>query len=264
MTKIRRYRTVLIWPCLILSVSFLSQFIYSSQIANAENQIDRYWSALTGDQQIPPVNTTAIGYVGLKFQDDLKRFVYIVNVNNIGNVTGVYIYKKGNNNGTGIAVLDLMNSDREIKQGVDKIVKETPEGKLTGTLSIGGVKKADFEGEFKGMTVSHFYKLMSNRSLYINVNTKEYPNGEIRGNSFVPMDDLFPDPSKIHWHTPMTENDKNKNKPGSIPLSVCEMDCKATISRSLNLARDQIKYGNITGALLELDIAQTALNMSRE
>ncbi|MGI8834590.1 MAG: CHRD domain-containing protein, partial [Nitrososphaeraceae archaeon] len=60
---------------------------------------------LTGDRQIPPVNTDARGYVGLKFQDDLTRFVFTVNAENIGNVTSIYLYK-GDKNQNGTVVLD--------------------------------------------------------------------------------------------------------------------------------------------------------------
>jgi hypothetical protein len=65
---------LLIFASIIIS----SQLIYSNPVVNAANQIDRYWSGLTGDRQIPPVNTDARGYVGLKFQDDLTRFVFTV------------------------------------------------------------------------------------------------------------------------------------------------------------------------------------------
>jgi hypothetical protein len=65
---------LLIFASIIIS----SQLIYSNPVVNAANQIDRYWGGLTGDRQIPPVNTDARGYVGLKFQDDLTRFVFTV------------------------------------------------------------------------------------------------------------------------------------------------------------------------------------------
>ena len=63
--------------CLIIiaMTALLAQLSYSNSIANAASQIDRYWSGLTGDRQIPPVNTDARGYVGLKFEDDLGVFV---------------------------------------------------------------------------------------------------------------------------------------------------------------------------------------------
>ena len=52
-------------PCLfiIASVVISSQIVYSYPMVNAANQIDRYWSGLTGDRQIPPVNTDARGYI---------------------------------------------------------------------------------------------------------------------------------------------------------------------------------------------------------
>jgi hypothetical protein len=50
-----------------------------------------------------------------------------------------------------------------------------------------------------GKTLSDLYKLMVNGSLFVNVYTKDHLRGEIRGNSFVPMDDLFPTPDSIRW-----------------------------------------------------------------
>jgi hypothetical protein len=161
---------------------------------NAAGQIYRYWSGLTADRLIPPVNTDARGYVGLKYQDDLSRFVFTVNAENIGNVTGINVYE--NQNGT--MVLDLMKGKRDLK--FDKrIINVTSEGKMTGTFAAGGTTKDNLQGELKGKSISDFYNLMVNGSLYVIVHTKDFPNGEIHGNSLVPMDDLFPKDSDIKW-----------------------------------------------------------------
>ena len=175
-----------------------SQLIYSNPVVNAANQIDRYWSGLMGDRQIPPVNTDARGYVGLKFQDDLTKFVFTVNAENLGNVTSIYLYK-GDKNQNGTVVLDLLKAEEELPIDDVKIVNVTSEGKLTGTLAAGGATKDDLQGELKEKSLSDFYNLMVNGSIYIIVHTKDFPNGEIRGNSFVPMDDLFPEDSRIKW-----------------------------------------------------------------
>jgi hypothetical protein len=66
---------------------------YSNPMINAAENFDRYWSVLTGDQQIPPVITNARGLVGLKFLDNFSRLVYIVNTENIGNVIDILIYE---------------------------------------------------------------------------------------------------------------------------------------------------------------------------
>jgi CHRD domain len=180
------------------SIVISSQLIYSNPVVNAVNQIDRYWSGLTGDRQIPPVNTDARGYVGLKFQDDLTKFVFTVNAENIGNVSSIYIYK-GDKNQNVTVVLDLLNAEKDHKFDATKIVDVTPRGKLTGTLAAGGVTKDDLQGELKGKSLSDFYKLMVNGSIYVIVHTIDFPNGEIRGNWFVAMDDLFPEDSNIKW-----------------------------------------------------------------
>lgn len=64
MTKKERI-FILTLPSLIViaSIVFLAQLSYSNPIVNSENQIDRYWTALTGNQQIPPVKTDALGFV---------------------------------------------------------------------------------------------------------------------------------------------------------------------------------------------------------
>jgi CHRD domain len=191
---------VITLSCLIIiaMTALLAQLSYSNFIVNAAGQIDRYWSGLTGDRQIPPVNTDARGYVGLKFDDDLGVFVFTVNAENIGNVTGIYVYK-GDKNQNGSVVLDLLKAEKERKINDIKILNVTSKGKLTGTLAAGGVTKDNLQGELKGKSLSDFYNLMVNGSLYVVVHTKDFPNGEIRGNSFVAMDDLFPKDSEIKW-----------------------------------------------------------------
>ena len=183
----------------IASIVFLAQLSYSNPIVNSENQIDRYWTALTGNQQIPLVKTDALGFVGLKFQDDLSRFVFTVNAENIGNVTGIYIYK-GKENQNGTVVLDLMKAERDLKMD-KRIINVTSEGKMTGTLTTGGITKKELQGELKDKSVSDFYNLMTNGSIYISILTKDFPKGEIRGNSFVGIDDLFPTDIGIQWKT---------------------------------------------------------------
>ena len=185
---------LLIFASIIIS----SQLIYSNPVVNAANQIDRYWSGLTGDRQIPRSQYRCSWLCGLKFDDDLGIFVFTVNAENIGNVTRIYVYK-GDRNQSGSVVLDLLKAEKERKINDIKILNVTSNGKLTGTLAAGGVTKDNLQGELKGKSLSDFYNLMVNGSLYVVVHTKDFPNGEIRGNSFVAMDDLFPKDSEIKW-----------------------------------------------------------------
>ena len=49
---------------------------------NAPENLDRFWSVLTGDQQLPPVTTDALGYVGLKLKEAGLGF-YLLLMQNI-------------------------------------------------------------------------------------------------------------------------------------------------------------------------------------
>ena len=184
-------------PLVVASVIWLFQLFSINPMLYAED-LDRYWTVLLGEKSLPPSDTDAIGYVGLKFQDDLTRLVYTVNAENIGNVTGIYIYK-GDKNQNGSIVLDLLKAEKEHGSDDPKVVNVTSEGKITGTLSIGGATKNDLQGVLKGKTLSDLHNLMVNGTLYISIHTKGFPQGEIRGNSFVGIDRLFPDFVDIKW-----------------------------------------------------------------
>ena len=167
-------------------------------MVNGAENFDRYWSVLTGDQQIPPVTTDARGLVGVKFLDNFSRLVYVVNTENIGNVTGILIYE-GDKNQNGTVVLNLLNGTRELKKNFDKKLEVTPKGRTTGTVAIGGVSKDDLQGLMKGKSISDLHDLMVNGSIYITIDTRDFPNGEIHGNSFVGIDRLFPDYTDIQF-----------------------------------------------------------------
>ena len=183
---------------LVISVVQLSQLNISNPTVNAAENLDRFWSVITGDQQLPPVTTDALGYVGLKFQEDRTTLVYIVNGEHIGKVTAVYLYQmdKGQN---GTIVLDLLHSPRELIKGVDKVIVKTPEGKTIGTVSLGGATSDDLQGRLKGKSLSDLHELIVNGTVYVSIHTKDFPNGEIHGNSFVGIDRLFPDFTDIKW-----------------------------------------------------------------
>jgi len=68
------------FSCLLLVVTraSISYLIDSNPPVNAAENLDRNWSVLMGDQQLPPVTTDAIGYVGLKFQDDRDKLVLLM------------------------------------------------------------------------------------------------------------------------------------------------------------------------------------------
>jgi CHRD domain len=175
-----------------VSIVLLCELIYSNPIVFAEN-VDRFWSVLTGQQQVPPNNTNAVGYVGFKFADDPSRLVYNVNVDDIRNITSVYLYDQ---NGT--MILDLLEEAKELKNDDINIIKVT-EHEIEGTLAVGGVTSDDLQGKLKGKSLSDLRKMIMEEQVYVSILTKAYPHGEIRGNEFIPIDRALPDISDFHW-----------------------------------------------------------------
>jgi hypothetical protein len=186
--------------CLSITISIVSLalLVYSISTVNAVDQLDRYWIVLDGDQQIPPIETDAVGFVGLKFQDDTTRLVYNINLDNIHNVTGVSLYHK-NNDQNGTLVLDLLKEGGESNREFAKVSEITRAGEITGTISLGGVTKEDLSGELQGKSLSDLRDLMQNGELYITVHTKNFPSGEISGYSFIGIDRVFPDLDEFEW-----------------------------------------------------------------
>jgi hypothetical protein len=64
---------------------------------------------------------------------------------------------------------------------------------------MGGATSDDLQGRLKGKSLSDFHELIVNGTVYVSIHTKDFPNGEIRGNPFVGIDRLFPDFVDIRW-----------------------------------------------------------------
>jgi hypothetical protein len=178
----------------VLSVSLAC----SLQVENTYGQLNRYWVALNTYENVPPVITNAKGFVGFKFSDDFNQLIYNVNVHNIDNITEVYLYVK-NDIQVHDPVLDLLKKFRESNREKDRWSDVTREGQTTGTINLSGVTEKEITGPLKGESMKDLHKLMVDNMLYVVVYTRDYPNGELRGDSFVGMDDVFHDADEFNW-----------------------------------------------------------------
>jgi CHRD domain len=187
---------------LLLCASFvlmLSGFIPFNNSVNAE-LVDRFWCVLDGDQQVPPNNTYGHGFVGLKFTKDSKQLVYNVNVKDIDNITGIYLNSAGNKSPKGNMILDFLKEAKELKvKGDDINMTNVNLHQKEGTVAVGGITPEDLQGELKGKSLADLRKLMMDGGVYVVVETKNFPLGEITGSEFVPIDRIFPDISDFHW-----------------------------------------------------------------
>ena len=192
----------LIFLLTVTIILILVESIYPKISINAV-QVDRYWSVLDGNQQKPPTITHAHGYIGLKFTEDFKKLVYNVNLNNIDDITGIYVYSRGDNNHGGNMILDLLEEAKEVKvkeKYEETNLNLTDDYEVVGSVAVGGVTSDDLRGELNGKSLVDLQKLMLNGKLYVTVQTKDFPLGEITGDEFVPIDRFFPDISDFDWN----------------------------------------------------------------
>ena len=118
---------------------------------------------LTGNEEVPPVQTEATGTVEFKIEG-LDSIPYSVNATNIEGVTAGHVHfgKAGEN---GPIVVTLFKYDSPMNE-----VSET------GTITADKL-----EGPLAGKHLEELITAGANGTLYVNVHTEANPNGEIRG-----------------------------------------------------------------------------------
>ncbi len=125
----------------------------------------KFIAQLSGQQEVPPVQTSASGMAWFKPMQDNVWFK--INVTGIQGVTMAHIHsgKQGEN---GPPVVTLFKS-------------ETPSGQMSGKLAKGNITANMLEGPMAGKQISDLITAMQNGETYANVHTQQNPNGEIRG-----------------------------------------------------------------------------------
>ncbi|HEU5462188.1 MAG TPA: CHRD domain-containing protein [Nitrososphaeraceae archaeon] len=144
------------------TITLVSAITFSNHIALAQNE--KFKAKLSGQEEVPPVQTTASGKAWFKPMQDNVWFK--LNVTDIQGVTKAHIHtgKQGEN---GPILVTLYKSD-------------TPQS-INGKLSYGNITANLLEGPMKGKQISDLATAMLNGTTYVNVHTEKYPNGEIRG-----------------------------------------------------------------------------------
>lgn len=164
MSKNNNISSVLTITVLIaVTITMVSATTFSNHIVVAQNQ--KFNAKLSGQQEVPPVQTTASGMAWFKPMQDNVWFK--VNVTNIQGVTMAHIHsgKQGEN---GPPVVPLYKSD-------------TPSQQMSGILAKGNITADTFQGPMAGKQLSDFITAMQNGETYVNIHTQQHPDGEIRG-----------------------------------------------------------------------------------
>ena len=128
-----------------------------------------YDSTLSGDKQVPPVETDVIGQISITVPRSELEIKYKINITGASNITSAYMHlgKDGEN---GEAVADLLNDSKK-----NKIINQT------GIVIRGGVIDSDLIGSMKGKSLHDLINAITDGQTYVSINTPAHPKGEIRG-----------------------------------------------------------------------------------
>lgn len=120
---------------------------------------------MTGQQEVPPVDTQAVGEAILVQDLPLNKTIhYVVNVTGIQGVTQGHIHS-GAQGENGPIVVTLFKFD-------------APQNVV---LQSDNITSNNLEGPMQGKTMPDLIAAMKNGTTYVNIHTQQNPNGEIRG-----------------------------------------------------------------------------------
>jgi|SoiMethySBSTD1v2_1073268.scaffolds.fasta_scaffold473395_2 hypothetical protein len=155
----------------LIVTTALTSITYLSLVTTpvfAEQQ--KFTAQLSGDQQVPPIKTSASGMAWFKPMKDSVAFE--VNVSDIQGVTLAHIHA-GKQGEKGPPIVPLFKSD------------PIP-GPITGVLAKGNFTADKFQGPMAGKPLSELITAMQNGQTYVNIHTQKNPDGEIRGQIMMP------------------------------------------------------------------------------
>jgi hypothetical protein len=139
----------------------------------------QFRAKMTGDQEVPLVNTDATGTIRLSAnpqqKDALNYDLTITNLN--GAVTGAHIHMgvRGNN-GPIVANLNTPGTSAASASS------SSGQGSAMTSNSVSGIiTSIDLKGPLAGKQISDLVRLIQDGRAYANVHTEQHPNGEIRG-----------------------------------------------------------------------------------
>ena len=130
----------------------------------------RFGAEMTGDQEIPPRTTDAIGRATFRYENGVG-IIFTVNVRGGRNITQAHIHNApADSNGAIVAWLYP-----------DAPPQDTIEGRFKGVLASDTIVDSEVIGPLAGQGVVGLMRQIRLERTYVNVHTTQYPTGEIRG-----------------------------------------------------------------------------------
>ena len=129
---------------------------------------ETFSASLSGNEEIPPTASSATGYARFQTNDNGTQVSYSFNLTGLNEITGAHIHNgSAGQNGD---ILVSLSGQQAAEIGNKAIISMK-----------GNITQDDLQGPLKGKELSELVSLMSDGTVYVNVVTAEFQNGEIRG-----------------------------------------------------------------------------------
>ena len=130
---------------------------------------EAFVATLSGDKEVPPVETNATGSAGFS-QPHLSNMSYGIQLADIEKVTAAHIHK-GKEGQNGPVIVTLFKADND-----------TGTGPIKGQLVGGAITNDMLEGPLAGKALEvDLANAIQNGEAYVNIHTTDHPDGAIRG-----------------------------------------------------------------------------------
>jgi hypothetical protein len=149
----------------VVAAALVSLILVASATTQSYAQNEKYRAKLDGNNEVPPVNSTAEGVINFKTKNDM--LTWKMNVTGTNDATGVNIHK-GKAGENGDVVVDLLKVSKH---------SDTPKG----MTMRGNVTDSSLTGSMAGQTIADLKTAMANGDTYINLKTQDHPDGLLRG-----------------------------------------------------------------------------------
>lgn len=149
----------------VVAAALVSLILVASATTQSYAQNEKYRAKLDGNNEVPPVNSTAEGVINFKTKNDM--LTWKMNVTGTNDATGLNIHK-GKAEENGDVVVDLMKVSKH---------SDTPKG----MTMRGNVTDSSLTGSMAGQTIADLKTAMANGDTYINLKTQDHPDGLLRG-----------------------------------------------------------------------------------
>jgi len=150
---------------IIFSIALFEISLFQS--VHAQQDSGQFTADLSGQNEVPPTTSNGTGTAEILYNNDSSQASYFVNITGLNEIMGAHIHN-GSIGVNGEVIVPLSGQ------------KSAPDKENPTIWFSGKIKKDDLQGSLQGKEISDLANLINNGSAYVNIHTKDNPDGAIR------------------------------------------------------------------------------------